>query len=140
MFVDQVESALRVYLATASQTGPLRRGGLPVWKERRVKELMQSRLSCKLSLQLLASECGLSIRHFTRAFTLSIGMSPRRYLLKLRIEKARQLLMNLDLPLHEIAMSCGFADQSHFTRAFGAMEKMSPRVWQRMAVAQVAQP
>src|SRR6186713_2498940 len=84
LFIDQVESALRAYLATPSQTDkPQRspRSGLPVWKERRIKELMQSQLSSKLSPKLLASECGLSIRHFTRAFTLSTGLSPRRYLL-----------------------------------------------------------
>jgi transcriptional regulator GlxA family with amidase domain len=138
MFVDQVESALRVYLTTYPQTGTLQRSprrGLPVWKERRIKELMQSQLSRKLSPKLLAGECGLSIRHFTRAFTLSTGLSPRRYLLKLRIERARQLLMCPDLPLNEIAISCGFADQSHFTRAFGATENMSPGAWRRLTAA-----
>jgi AraC family transcriptional regulator len=140
VFVDQVESALRVYLATCPQTqtgAPRRstRGKLPVWKERRVKELMRSELSSKLSLKRLASECGLSIRHFTRAFRLSTGSSPRRYLAKLRIETARQLLMKPELSLHDIAMSCGFADQSHFTRAFSAAEKMSPGMWRRLHVS-----
>jgi AraC family transcriptional regulator len=139
VFVDRVESALRVYMATCLKTqtsAPRRsaRGSLPLWKERRVKELLQSELSSKLSLKRLASECGLSIRQFTRAFRLSTGSSPRRYLLKLRIDKARQLLMNPDLPLREVAMSCGFADQSHFTRAFSAAEQMSPGLWRRRHV------
>lgn len=133
-FVDQVRSALRVYLSSCAQNGGLRhlpRGSLPAWKERRVKELMQSQLSCKLSLERLAKECDLSVRHFTRAFALSTGSSPRRYLLQLRLERARQLLMDAELPLNEVAMACGFADQSHFTRAFSAAQGMSPGAWRR---------
>ena len=111
--------------------GPMR-GSLPAWKERRIKDLMQSELSGKLSLRRLATECGLSIRHFTRAFSQSTGLTPHRYLLRLRLDKARELLLDPALRLHEVAMTCGFADQSHFTRVFSASEKVSPGTWRRL--------
>lgn len=138
-FVDNVTSALRAYLRRsrggAQSVASSRSGSLPAWKERRVKELMRLEIANKLSLERLANECSLSVRHFTRAFRLSTGMSPHRYLLDLRLEKARQLLLNTAVPLQEVAMSCGFADQSHFTRAFSAVEKMSPGMWRRSHVA-----
>ena len=138
-FVDNVTSALRTYLARsrggAHSVASTRPGSLPAWKERRVKELMRLEIANKLSLERLASECGLSVRHFTRAFRLSTGMSPHRYLLGLRLEKARQLLLDPAVPLQQVAMSCGFADQSHFTRAFSALEQMSPGTWRRSHVA-----
>jgi AraC family transcriptional regulator len=108
------------------------RGSLPAWKGRRITELMQSELSCKLSLRRLATECGLSVRQFTRAFKSSTGLSPHEYLLQLRLKTARALLLNSTLRLHEVALACGFADQSHFTRAFSAAEKVSPATWRRL--------
>jgi AraC family transcriptional regulator len=111
------------------------RGSLPAWKERRIKELMRSELSNKLSLRRLATECDLSVRHFTRAFAQSTGLTPHRYLLRLRLDKARELLLDPALRLHEIAMTCGFADQSHFTRVFSASEKVSPGIWRRLNLA-----
>ena len=139
-FVDNVASALRTYLAKsrggAHSVVSSRPGSLPAWKERRVKELMRLEIANRLSLERLASECGLSVRHFTRTFRLSTGMSPHRYLLGLRLEKARQLLLDPAVPLQEVAMSCGFADQSHFTRAFSAVEQTSPGMWRRSHVAE----
>jgi AraC family transcriptional regulator len=138
-FVDHVAAALRTYLAKSrleTHSAPSSRpGGLPVWKERRVTELMRQEIANKLSLERLATECDLSVRHFTRAFRLSTGVSPHRYLLGLRLEKARQLLADPAVPLQEVAMSCGFADQSHFTRVFSAVEQVSPGMWRRSHVA-----
>jgi len=139
VFVGHVASALRTYLTRnrggAQSAVSFRPGSLPTWKERRVKELMHLEIANKLSLERLALECGLSVRHFTRAFRLSTGVSPHRYLLGLRLEKARQLLMKPAIPLHEVANSCGFADQSHFTRVFSAVEKLSPGMWRRCHVS-----
>ena len=136
VFTNHVVSALRSYLAThharARKVRRPMRGSLPAWKERRIKELMQAELSGKLSLRRLATECGLSIRHFTRAVSQSTGLTPHRYLLRLRLDKARELLLDPSLRLHEVAMTCGFADQSHFTRVFSAAEKVSPGTWRRL--------
>jgi len=104
---------------------------LPAWKEQQITALMQCELSRKLPVARLAESAGLSVRHFSRAFRLATGRSPHRYLLELRLGKARALLLSPTVPLHEVALACGFADQSHFTRTFQAAEKLTPARWRR---------
>src|SRR4051794_38457807 len=82
-----------------------------------------------LTLNGLARACGLSIRHFTRAFRQSTGMAPYQWLQYRRVEKAKQLLEASSAPLSAIALDCGFADQSHFTRTFSRVVGVTPRTW-----------
>lgn len=135
LFVDHVALALiahvaRVYggMRTDSRF-PL--GGLVPWQERRAKELMSSNLKNETPLARLAAECGLSARHFARAFRQSTGVPPHKWLLRRRVDHARELLVNPALSLSDIALSCGFADQSHFTRVFKAVVGVSPGAWRR---------
>jgi AraC family transcriptional regulator len=79
-----------------------------------------------VTLGELASVCELSIRHFNRAFRESMGMSPHAWLVHYRVEKAKGLLTNSPRVLADIALDCGFADQSHFTRMFQRMTGISP--------------
>jgi AraC-like DNA-binding protein len=85
------------------------------------------------SLAELARACGLSRGHFTRAFKITTGLSPHQWLLRHRIEKARDMLVRTELPLAQIALRCGFADQSHLTRVFGMAVGDSPAAWRRRA-------
>jgi AraC family transcriptional regulator len=59
-------------------------------------------------------------------------VAPHRWLLKRRVELAHKLLGNPLLSLAEVAVRCGFSDQSHFTRVFTAMSGASPGAWRRM--------
>jgi transcriptional regulator GlxA family with amidase domain len=100
-------------------------------QERRAKDLMVASLNEDISLLRLAAECGLSARHFARAFRQSTGLSPHRWLIQYRVERARELVADRRLSLIEIALICGFADQSHFTRAFTAIvapQRQRPRL------------
>lgn len=134
--VDHAVLALSAHVAQAyggmrtRQRPP--RGGLAPWQERRTKELLDADLGGEIPLKRLAAECGLSVRHFTRAFQQSTGIPPHRYLLKRRVSQAQQLLGNPALSLLEVALACGFADQSHFTRVFTASAGVSPGAWRRM--------
>jgi transcriptional regulator GlxA family with amidase domain len=83
-------------------------------------------------LSRLAERCGLSTRHFARAFRQSTGVPPHRWLLNHRVGYAKELLCNPALSLAEIALACGFADQSHFTRIFTSVVHLSPGLWRRM--------
>lgn len=136
LFVDYVAMALATHVAhkyggmrarTEAKVGRLAR-----WQERRAKELIAANLTGNITLAELSKECGLSIRHFTRAFRGTTGMSPHMWLLNLRIEKAKLLLMNPRLTLVDIGFDCGFADQSHFTRVFQRAVGMSPGAWRRL--------
>ena len=136
LFVDYVAMALTAHIAQVY--GAMRvarypaRGGLAPWQERRAKELLNANLEGAIPLNRLAAECGLSVRHFARAFRQSTGAAPHRWLLKRRVELARGLLGDPGLSLAEIAVRCGFSDQSHFTRVFRAMSGASPGAWRRM--------
>jgi AraC family transcriptional regulator len=94
------------------------RGGLSATAKRRALELMNEHIEYNLTVDLLATEVGLSPAHFARAFKETMGVAPHRYLLMLRLEHARRLLDAPDAALSAIAQRSGFADQAHFTRLF----------------------
>jgi AraC family transcriptional regulator len=79
----------------------------------------------------LARECGLSSGYFSRAFRLTTGITPHQWLIRKRVERARQLLLGNGLRLVDIALVCGFVDQSHFTRVFTRFEGESPGKWRQ---------
>jgi AraC-like DNA-binding protein len=109
----------------------LARGGLAPWQAKRACERLESDLGGTLSLQQIAAEFDLSVSHFSRAFRISTGLPPHQWLLRQRVKAAQQLMTVRDLPLSEIAMSAGFANQSHFTRVFTAVIGVSPGAWRR---------
>ena len=83
-------------------------------------------LDQKVTLKEIADEACMSRFHFARVFRQIVGVSPMEYLLTLRIDRAKMLLVAGNLPLCEIATSVGFADQSHFTRRFRRRVGMTP--------------
>lgn len=136
LFVDHVAMAMAVHIVKryggVELKDPRVRGGLAPWQERRVKELLNANLNGKVSLVELATACDLSVRHFTRAFKTSTGLTAHGWLTLRRIEKAQGLLSSSPLPLTDIAFECGFADTSHFGRAFLRMVGTSPGMWRRV--------
>ena len=135
LFADYVSLALGSHVAQAyggmKSVVALRQGGLAAWQERRAKELISANLEGNLSTGDLARECSLSAGHFARAFRRSTGLSPHKWLVWCRVEKAHALLRDGGLSLAEIARACGFADQSHFTRAYTRLRGISPGAWRR---------
>jgi AraC-like DNA-binding protein len=120
------------YVARAARGfQPRRLCGLAPWQLRRAKETMRSDPSENLSVVMIAKACKLSTSHFTRAFKVSTGVPPHRWLLEMRVESARELLMKSKAPLAEIAYRYGFADQSHMSRVFGRAMGLSPGAWRR---------
>ena len=106
-------------------------GGLMPWQLRRACDMMQAELDANHSIVRLATECGLSSSHFARAFRETTGLAPHQWLTRKRVERARELLAQTTMELSEIALVCGFVDQSHFSRIFARMEKRSPGRWRR---------
>src|SRR5215813_6768236 len=94
------------------------RGGLPPRALRRVREFIEANLAENISIQELGAIAGLSMYHFARAFKQSVGMPPHAYLVQRRVQRVQDLLTATDLPLSEIALAAGFADQSHCARRF----------------------
>jgi AraC-like DNA-binding protein len=130
-----VALALRALLGNpaARDEGATPRGGLATWQERRAIAFMDERLDQSFPVSAVAEACGLSVNHFSRAFRRSMGKPPHRWLLDRRIERARELLRDTTLSLADIALACGFAEQSHFTRVFTRTVGMPPGAWRRAA-------
>jgi AraC family transcriptional regulator len=104
-------------------------GGLVLWQQRRVKDLIDAGLHQALRLSTLAEACGLSLSHFCRSFKQSFGVPAHRYVIQRRVELAKSLLQNSSMPLAEIALRSGFYDQAAFSRAFSALVGTSPKRW-----------
>ncbi len=104
------------------------RGGLAPAVVRRVQEYLQAHLAEPVTLGELAREAGLSEYHFARMFGQSLGCPPHRYLLGLRLKRAKQLLAGSE-PLASIAAQCGFSSQAHFGNRFREAFGLSPGQW-----------
>jgi AraC family transcriptional regulator len=97
---------------------------------RRVEERMRD-LENDLSLEALAKESGYSPIHFSRMFRAATGHTPHNYVVRLRVERARQLLANSPRSLSEIALECGFSSHSHMTRTFHELVGTTPSTYRR---------
>lgn len=93
--------------------------------------LIAQNLAKDVSLAEIAAACRLSVTHFSKAFKVSVGMTPHKWLQTQRVEKARRLLISTDASLAEIAVECGFSDQSHFARIFKRAVGVTPGAWRR---------
>lgn len=107
-------------------------GGLTRPQEARAKEMIDAHLSGNISIAEIAEACGLSPSYFKRAFRVTTGMPPHRWMTLRRIELAKALLLAGKKSISDVAVSCGFADQSHMTRVFGRVVGVSPGAWQRL--------
>lgn len=87
---------------------------------------MQDRIEDPLSIEDLAAGAGYSRRHLERMFQRSLGQTPARFYLNLRLDHGRSLLADTDLPLAEVAVAAGFADKGHFAKAFRARFGCAP--------------
>ena len=104
-------------------------GALPLSRLRRITEHIDRNLDAPLSLRELSALTGLSVFHFARTFKERTGLSPHQYVLRRRVERAKELLSEPSASLAEIALRCGFSHQSHFTRAFHQLSGMTPTRW-----------
>lgn len=108
--------------------------GLAAWQERRAKEMIDACLDGEIKLTAIADECGISVSHLTRAFKRTTGLPPHQWLLHRRVEAAKDLLLDPKVPVVEVAIRCGFADQSHLTRVFSRLVGSPPGAWRRSNV------
>ncbi len=135
LFVDHVTQALCLHLAHrygGFQAKPsLLSGGLSPRQAARAKDFLAAHFAEDITLRDVAQECRLSPAYFIRAFRRTIGVTPHQWLLRHRVERAKTMIANSTMSLGEIALACGFADQSHLTRIFKAVVGDSPGNWRR---------
>lgn len=124
-------AGLLVNSDTLAQSEPCERIYLPPTKLKRVIDFIEAHLNESIGLDDLAAAAGLSANHFLRVFKLATGETPYHFLRARRLERARQLLADDAMPLAELALECGFANQAHFTAAFSRELGISPGRYRR---------
>jgi AraC family transcriptional regulator len=110
-------------------TAMLPYAGLPPHKVDRVQGFITRHLTEALRLQELAATIHMSPYHFARMFKRATGQSPHVYITSQRMEHAKDLLRNSDLPLVDVAANVGFQTQGHFTTVFHKYAGVTPRVF-----------
>jgi AraC family transcriptional regulator len=109
----------------------LAKGGLPNWRLNRALEMMNRNVSTSPTLIDLADDVGLHPSTFCRAFKQSTGISPGRYLVQLRVTRAKEMMADRSLTLTRIALDCGFSSSSTFSVAFRRNTGLAPRLYRK---------
>ncbi len=137
LYGETLGTALVVHLlrhhAVQDGLGHSPRGRLPPNRLRRVVEYINDRLEMDISLPELAALVGLNADYFARAFKQTTGVSPHRYVVLKRIDRACALLGDARISIAEISARSGFASQSAFTTAFGRIRGITPSAYRRLS-------
>src|SRR5262249_48164123 len=131
LYIESLVNTLSVHLlrhySTDSLIPDLQFGGLPSHRLRRVTEFIEENLERDLSLGEIAQAVELSPFHFARSFKQTTGVTPIQFLMQRRIEAAKRLLAESELPIVEIGLRVGLKNQSHFTTLFRKFTALTPR-------------
>jgi AraC family transcriptional regulator len=107
--------------------------GLAARQAKRALEYIEAHLGSQIEIREIAKLLALSKSHFSRTFKRSVGFSPRAYVSARRVERAKLMMRSTSERLSDIALICGFADQSHLNRHFRRIVGMSPGLWRRVS-------
>ncbi|GHF52712.1 GlxA family transcriptional regulator [Seohaeicola zhoushanensis] len=91
-----------------------------------VIQMMETNIEDPISPATLAKDVGMSTRQLERLFRRYLNRSPKRYYMELRLQKARNLLMQTDMSVINVALACGFASPSHFSKCYRAHYDTTP--------------
>jgi AraC family transcriptional regulator len=135
LYLEHVFLAVREHLASTygEFAGNTRRDqrGLTNRQIRSALEYIETHVADNLSLADIAGAAGVSVSSLTRGFRTALDVAPHRWVLNRRIASAQRLMSTGKTPLSEIAVLCGFADQSHLARVFLRHVGESPGLWKR---------
>lgn len=106
-------------------------GALAPWRLKQVTALMLGRLNEQVSVDEMAASVDLSTDHFVRSFSIATGRTPHQWLTEMRMERAKRLLRETQLPANEIALELGYSSPGHFSSRFRQVVGMSPSVWRQ---------
>lgn len=95
---------------------------------------IEENLQENLSVADIASHVGLSESHFTRKFRAVTNTSPKDYLIRRRLTRAKLLLKTTEIPIKEIAFQVGFNSESHFTNSFTGLNGLSPKEFRKLKI------
>jgi AraC family transcriptional regulator len=136
LYIDTLAQMMSVHLARmhSSQSRPVRVPPIQTisgWRMRRVIEYIEENLDGDLSLEAMAAEVDISPIYLARAFKSAVGQSPHRYVLARRVERAKELLRNTEMPVVDVALSSGFSSQSHLSYWFQRYVGVPPAAYRQ---------
>lgn len=123
--------------ATTNQSAREESGGLGRRPLRLVLDYIHDHLAEDISLDTLAKVAGLSPFHFARLFKRSVGSAPHQYLIRRRVERAKELLLTTSAEIAEVAIQVGFCDQSHLTSHFKRTYGVAPGAFLRSTTSRL---
>lgn len=130
LYGESLASALAAYLvgrhAVQRFLAANYRGGLPGYRLKQVTEFIEGNLGQDISLQQLAGVAGMSAHYFAELFKRSTGLAPHQFVLRRRIERAKQVLCESKRSVSDAGLSAGFENASHFARMFRKIVGVSP--------------
>ena len=128
-FAEAISISLITYLTSAWRGSDADNKGSKIQPVtvRRVREFIDANLSQNLSVTELATEVGLSARQLCRSFKLSLGVPVHQYVMRRRIERAKELLRHMDAT--EVAMATGFSSSSHLSTLFKKVTGITPSAY-----------
>lgn len=133
LFLDSIEQALAQVLTRGyvvrDRSLLMYRGGLGPVRLRTIKEFVQAKMEDELTLIEMAQSVELSRAHFSRMFRKSTGETPHQFVLRLRIERAKEMLRMPAARVLDVAVACGFKTQQHFARVFRRICGASPMAY-----------
>jgi AraC family transcriptional regulator, glycine betaine-responsive activator len=91
-----------------------------------VIHMMEGNIEDPMSPADLAEDVGMSTRQLERLFARYLNRSPKRYYMELRLQKARNLLLQTDMSVINVALACGFASPSHFSKCYRSHYNTTP--------------
>jgi transcriptional regulator GlxA family with amidase domain len=122
---QQIYSAIRTDQDTQRLSVPTRIG-VRHPKLSQVIQMMETNIEDPISPAILARDVGMSTRQLERLFRRYLSRSPKRYYMELRLQKARNLLMQTDMTVINVALACGFASPSHFSKCYRSHYDTTP--------------
>jgi AraC family transcriptional regulator len=135
LFLDSIEQAIALALvnghAVRHHTVQIYKGGLASARLRRIKELVQAKIEEDLSLDEMAQSVSLSTAHFARMFRKSTGETPHQFVLRQKLERAKDMLRAPNARILDVAVACGFRTQQHFAQVFRNVCGTSPTGYRR---------
>lgn len=136
LYIDTLAQMMAVHLARqhssrARQLHSSSAQTISSWKIRRVIEFIEENLGGDLTLGAMAEEIDISPLYLSRAFKAAVGQPPHQYVLGRRIERAKELLRNSELPIVDVALAAGLSSQSHLSNLFLRHVGISPATYRR---------
>ena len=131
---------LRHSLVASAPDEPLRGSRSSLMLVHRAVQHIHQNIGAPLDVAGIAATTGVGVTHFSNTFKQVTGVTPHRYVLRTRIERARELLRMTSLSVGEIAVAVGFAGQSHFCTAFRRETGVTPSRYRRSGVRSATTP